>query len=245
MVTTKEESLNNLPRHKGFRMRGESMTRLEVFSDAAFAFAVTTLVVTSGEIPGDYQELITALKKVPSFALSFAQIIVFWITHRSWSRRYGLEDFWTTFLTMIMIFTILVYVFPLRLMFSMFMSYVVTPAWIPSEFEVNSAAEIFGLFIIYGIGFAILSAVLMLLYYRAYYCRQLLALNKQEVIFTKQGIGIWAIQSVVGLVSALCAWLLPPQIGMLAPFLYFILPVAIPVCAKYYSNQAKRLDPAI
>ncbi len=71
MVTTKEESLNNLPRHKGFRMRGESMTRLEVFSDAAFAFAVTTLVVTSGEIPGDYQELITALKKVPSFALSF------------------------------------------------------------------------------------------------------------------------------------------------------------------------------
>jgi hypothetical protein len=203
------------------------------------------LVVTSGEIPGDYQELITALKKVPSFALSFAQIIVFWITHRSWSRRYGLEDFWTTFLTMIMIFTILVYVFPLRLMFSMFMSYVVTPEWIPSEFEVNSTAEILGLFIIYGIGFAILSAVLMLLYLRAYYCRQLLALNKKEEIFTKQGIGIWAIQSVVGLVSALCAWLLPPQIGMFAPFLYFILPVAIPICAKYYSNQAKQLDAAI
>jgi len=41
------------------------MSRLEVFSDAAFAFTVTTLVVTSGEIPGDYQELITALKKYP------------------------------------------------------------------------------------------------------------------------------------------------------------------------------------
>jgi GGDEF domain-containing protein len=77
------------------------MTRLEVFSDAAFAFAVTTLVVTSGEIPGTYEELILALKKVPSFILSFAQIMVFWITHRLWSQRYGLEDFWTTFLSMI------------------------------------------------------------------------------------------------------------------------------------------------
>ena len=242
MGIRQEESLNDLPLHKGFRMRGESMTRLEVFSDAAFAFAVTTLVVTAGEIPGDYQELIIALKKVPSFALSFAQIIVFWITHRSWSRRYGLEDVWTTFLTMIMIFTILVYVFPLRLMFSMFMSFVVTPEWIPSEFEVNSTDEVLGLFIIYGIGFAILSAVLMLLYWRAYQCRQSLALNKHEEILTKQGIGIWAIQFFTGLFSASFAWLLPTQIGLFAPFLYFILPVAIPICATYYSNQAKQLE---
>ena len=65
MVIRQQKSLNDLPLHKGFRMRGESMSRLEVFSDAAFAFTVTTLVVTSGEIPGDYQELITALKKYP------------------------------------------------------------------------------------------------------------------------------------------------------------------------------------
>ncbi|MDG2090900.1 MAG: hypothetical protein P8J61_07330 [Gammaproteobacteria bacterium] len=37
MSNRQEESLANLPNHKGFRMRGESMTRLEVFSDAAFA----------------------------------------------------------------------------------------------------------------------------------------------------------------------------------------------------------------
>lgn len=167
---------------------------------------------------------------------------MFWITHRSWSRRYGLEDFWTTFLTMLMIFTILVYVFPLRLMFSMVMSFVVTPQWIPSEFDVNSADEILGLFIIYGIGFAILSAVLMLLYFRALQCRQSLALSKHEEIFTKQGIAIWAIQFFTGLFSALSAWLLTLQIGVFAPFLYFILPVAIPLTAKYYSYQAKQLD---
>ena len=223
-------------------MRGESMTRLEVFSDAAFAFAVTTLVVTSGEIPGTYEELILALKKVPSFALSFAQIMIFWTTHRSWSQRYGLEDFWTTFLSMIMIFTILVYVFPLRLMFSMFLGFIVTPGWLPSEFEVNSIEEVIGLFIIYGVGFAVLSAVLMLLYWRALECKELLALNDHEEIFTKLGIGIWTIQFMTGVFSVLCAWLLPAQLGVYSPYLYFILPIATPLCAVHYSRKIKKLN---
>jgi hypothetical protein len=67
-------------------------------------------------------------------------------------------------------------------------------------------------------------------------------LNKHEEILTKQGIGIWAIQFFTGLISALSAWLLPAQVGMFAPFIYFILPLAIPICAKYYSKQAKQLD---
>ena len=87
---------------------------------------------------------------------------------------------------MVMIFTILVYVFPLRLMFSMFVELVATPEWLPSEFEVNTIQEVLGLFIIYGIGFAILSGVLMLLYWRAYQCKELLSLNKHEyLLFTE------------------------------------------------------------
>lgn len=242
MANWQEESLNKLPEHKGFRMRGENMTRLEVFSDAAFAFAVTTLVVTSGEIPGTYEELILALKKVPSFILSFAQIMVFWITHRSWSQRYGLEDFWTTFLSMIMIFTILVYVFPLRLMFSMFLGFIVTPEWLPSEFAVNSLGEVIGLFIIYGVGFAVLSAVLMLLYWRALKCKDLLLLNEREVILTKLSRSIWMVQFLVGILTVFSAWLLPAELGVLSPYLYFILPIATPFCAIYYSKRLKQLD---
>ena len=237
-----DTALNQLPVNRGFRLRGESMTRLEVFSDAAFAFAVTTLVVTGGEIPGNYDELIIALKKVPSFVLSFAQIIVFWITHRSWSRRYGLEDFWTTFLSMAMVFTILVYVFPLRLIFSLFISFVIAPGWFPAEFEATSQEEILGLFIIYGAGFSILSAILMFLYVRSYQCEQSLGLNLYEQNYTKLGIGIWAIQLFVGLASAATAWLMPVAIGMFSPFLYFILPIAIPFCVHHYEKQARLLQ---
>lgn len=38
--------LSNLPVRDHFRLRGEAMTRLETFVDAAFAFAVTLLVVS-------------------------------------------------------------------------------------------------------------------------------------------------------------------------------------------------------
>lgn len=75
-----------------FHHRGKEMTRLETFADASFAFAITLLVISVGKIPQNSEELILALKKVPAFALSFASIIWFWIGHRKWSRRYGLED---------------------------------------------------------------------------------------------------------------------------------------------------------
>jgi hypothetical protein len=45
--------LDSLPRLKGFRLRGIEMTRLETFIDAAFAFAVTMLVIATGQVPDD------------------------------------------------------------------------------------------------------------------------------------------------------------------------------------------------
>ncbi|EDY82038.1 hypothetical protein VDG1235_1658 [Verrucomicrobiia bacterium DG1235] len=237
-------ALDKLPIRNGFRMRGESMTRLEVFSDAAFAFAVTTLVVSVGSIPGNFDELILALKKVPSFGLSFAQIAVFWIAHRSWSRRYGLEDKWTTGLTLSMVFTILVYVFPLRLIFSSFLAWA-TQGWIPGEFETKTVAEIQGLFVVYGIGFFVLTGILSGLFYRALKSAEELGLNSFERIRTEEGVAMWLIQSGVGLVSALWALLLPASWGVMAGFLYFVIPIAMPIVGVRYGRKAKRILAAL
>lgn len=65
-MTWTAEALATLPVKNGFRLRGESMTRLEVFSDTAFAFAMTMLVVSVGAIPHNYSELILAHKKCAS-----------------------------------------------------------------------------------------------------------------------------------------------------------------------------------
>ena len=91
------------------------MTRLETFTDAAFAFAVTLLVVGGGDsVPANFTEMVLALKQVPAFAASFANIMLFWYAHHVWSRRFGLDDTASIFLSLVLIFVVLIYVYPLK-----------------------------------------------------------------------------------------------------------------------------------
>lgn len=61
------------PRLDGFRLRGLEMTRLKAFVDAAaFAFAVTMLIIAGQQLPDDAAALLKALQDVPAFAASIA-----------------------------------------------------------------------------------------------------------------------------------------------------------------------------
>jgi len=86
------ENLDALPRLDGFRLRGIEMTRLETFIDAAFAFAVTMVVIAADRVPDDIDTLLAAFKNVPTFVASVIVLGIFWRGHWLWSRRYGLED---------------------------------------------------------------------------------------------------------------------------------------------------------
>ena len=59
--------LSELPVNGGVRQRGEQVTRLETFVDAAFAFAVTLLVVSFDAMPSSFAELYDALRRLPAF----------------------------------------------------------------------------------------------------------------------------------------------------------------------------------
>ena len=73
-----DEFLNQCPSENGFRLRGEAMTRIEVFVDAAFAFAATMLVISIDQIPDSMTSLIEVSKQIPGFILSIAQLIAIW-----------------------------------------------------------------------------------------------------------------------------------------------------------------------
>src|SRR5690606_32797830 len=89
--------------------RGREVTRIEAFVDAAFAFAVTLLVISFDAIPDSAEALVEALKGVPAFAASFALLAMLWWTHADWSRRFGLDDGRSVLLSLLMVFLVLVY----------------------------------------------------------------------------------------------------------------------------------------
>src|SRR5437660_2142128 len=106
--------LDALPRLDGFRLRGMQMTRLETFIDAAFAFAISMLVIAAQQIPDNIQALLGAFKNVPTFVCSIAVLGIYWRGHWLWSRRYGLEDGVSILISWAMIVTILIFIYPLQ-----------------------------------------------------------------------------------------------------------------------------------
>lgn len=231
-----EEELSKLPVKNHFRMRGESMTRLEVFSDAAFAFALSMLVVSIGEIPNNYQELISVLRETPAFAMSFAQIAVFWIAHRSWSRKYGLENPVATLLTLLMIFVILIFVYPLQMIYSSGVQWV-TGNQMSGNLEELGIDEVSGLFVIYGIGYTAMTGIIMMLFVWSLKCKRLIKLNKIEELHTRLNIGVWATLASAGVLSVLFAWLMPSSLAVYAGFVYFLQALIVPFVTRKYRRE--------
>jgi len=238
MVWT-DERLAALPVRGHVRQRGLEMTRLETFCDAAFAFAVTLLVIAGGAVPTSYTALMESLNDVPAFLGSFAAIAAIWIAHRRWSRRYGLEDGWTTFISLGIVFVVLVYVYPLRMVASAFSAFAFQDPAL-SMFRWSTNGELAGLFVVYGLGFAVQMELLALLYLRALKASAVLRLDPVERLRTRQDIDRQGLLALTGLVSALWAGLAPAALGVWAGFAYMTLPVTMPLLSIRQARTVER-----
>src|SRR3982750_4427275 len=169
--------LDALPRLKGFRLRGMQMTRLETFIDAAFAFAISMLVIAAQQIPDDIASLLAAFKNVPTFICSIAVLGIFWRGHWLWSRRYGLEDSVSILISWAMIVTILIFVYPLKAIFGA-MWYLLSSGRLGHPFSLHTTEEqARWIFAVYAIGLIGICAEILLLNLRAWQLRMPLQLN--------------------------------------------------------------------
>ncbi len=232
--------LAQCPVEDGFRMRGVQMTRIEVFVDAAFAFALTMLVVAGNDVPKDFSELVTALKGVPTFAATFLMIVMFWSAHRGWSRRFGLEDGVVVWLSFGFVFVMLIFVYPLRMVFSS-MFHFFSAGWLPSEVAIESAWEMRLLFAVYGAGFFLLSVNVIALNAYALRMRAALGLSALEAHDTRAQILGWIGPAAISLLSVLLALTLPGGALSLAGFVYFALAVIGPVVGVRMGRQRRAL----
>lgn len=234
------EALTTLPIERGIRLRGTETTRLDTFVDAAFAFAVTLLVISVDEVPGSYDEFMQALAQVPAFLACFALMMLFWWGHHSWSRKFGLHDALSTVLSLALVSLVLIYVYPLRLIFGAFFSNASGGA-LPSGLELT-LDQLADMFIVFGVGFSAMSGVLMALYLRVDGCREDLQLDVRERYFARSEAVTWSILTVTGIVSTFAALLLPTRLGPMAGFVYWSLMVTIPLHAYFAGRGRRRLE---
>jgi uncharacterized membrane protein len=198
--------------------RRHDISRLEAFSDAAFAFALTLLVV-SLEVPKSYDDLMRTMRGFPSFACCFALLVWIWHEHNMFFRRYGLRDPLTVFINSILLFVALFYVYPLKFMFdSMFAQF--TPA---TGVKQMSLAELANASAIYGFGFFVLLSTFALLYARAYRKRHELGLTPLEVFDVKMYAGHHLVSAGAGLIALMVAVAAPLRFAPLSPMCFGLM----------------------
>ncbi|MCB1645343.1 MAG: DUF1211 domain-containing protein [Pseudomonadales bacterium] len=233
--------LATLPRHGYFRHRGESMTRLETFVDAAFAFAVTMLVISIDHVPENYDEFVQALLSIPAFLASFFQMTMFWMGHRTWSRRYGLDDRVAMWLSLALVAGILVIVYPLRVMFTAGMAYL-SEGYLASPMIIE-LDELKLIFAVYGIGFGTLCGLICMLFIYALKKREYLALDELETAATRADVHAWCILSVTGFVSLMIALVSDGIWVVLAGWVYALLGVLMPLQAWVAGRRLRAAEP--
>lgn len=218
--------------------RETQTTRLETFVDAAFAFALTMLVISVDVIPGTFEELAEALKGIPAFAASFAIVVMFWHGHYRWSRRFGLEDGSSVVLSLLLVFLVLVFLYPLRLMMSGALN-AMTGGWLPSELKITRVEHVRTFFVLYGLAFALMSAVLLALNARV--VRLVLAppLDAEDRVTARLEVEAWGVLASMGAVSALLAATLPARLVSVSVWLYASLAVVMPLMGRRWRRMAE------
>lgn len=213
---------------EGFRNRGGDISRVEGFADCAFGFAVTLLVV-SLDVPRTFAALVMALQGIPSFALSFAVLGWIWYSQYRFFRKYGLEDTVTVVLTLLLLFVVLCYVYPLKFLYV---------AALGSNIGRHDLRL---LFVIYGVGLAATFSVLALMHANAYRLRERLGLSKLERAYTRIATGELVAVAALGLVSCALAQLpIGDYFAYPAGFVYFLTFVVYMVGGRRRRALAER-----
>lgn len=193
----------------GFRMRGAQQTRIDAFVDAAFAFAVTLLIVSVGHVPSTVPDLIQAMRGVPAFSASFLLLARFWLSHRHWSRWYGLEDGPSVRLSLALVFVVLIYVYPLRMVANMTLALLSGGALAEQSIQIHTIADLTSLYLVFAAGYGAVVIIFTLLYRHALACADTLHLTDSERVRTRSTAERYTALAAVALLSLVLTLLLP------------------------------------
>jgi uncharacterized membrane protein len=214
--------------------------RLEAFTDAAFAFALTLLAISGDQMPGSVAELKLALHQVPAFLASAALLIMFWHEHQRWTRDFRTDDGVAVVLTSLLVCTVLVYVYPLKMMLSGCFFWL-SGGWLNASFDATGPRDIFDLMAIYGYGFITMCLSMQLLYRHSLRRAVALRLDAEQRLRARLHSTMFLLMGLPGVLSIVLAYTLPEPLLFLVGCSYALLGVMMPVYGSYAEKRLARL----
>jgi uncharacterized membrane protein len=189
------------------------VSRIEGFSDAVFGFALT-LLVASIEVPPDFEALKQTLRGFLPFALTFALISWIWYLHYSFFRQFGLEDRLTIVLNSILLFVVLFFVYPLKVMANNLVGVG------PNSFNSLTEYDNRFLMVAYSSGVIAVFLVFFLFNWNAYRQRVALDLQPEDLYDIGTALRGHAMSALLGVASVIMAITLPMYLFAFSGLIY-------------------------
>lgn len=199
----------------------DSRKRLDQFVDAAFGFAVTLLVILGAQ-PENLDDLRDGLLNIPASAAAFVLIVLFWQAHKVFARLTPNRDTAATLISLAIVFTVLVYVFPLKLL-TQGLFYWISGGRLAGEDLIDGVGDLAVLYQIYGVGFAVLSGLYAWLFAHS----KKLAPTPELAEEARSWRDAWLVCAVSGVISTALAFLPLHYAPWVPPTTYSFIPVAI------------------
>jgi len=220
------------------RWRSHEPTRLETFSDAVFAFAVT-LIIVSLEVPKTFDELFETMKGFMAFGACFAILFLIWNSQNIFFRRFGLTDAWTTALNGFLLFLVLTYTYPLKFLATVVFSsnnYVSHG----QSFAMINDDQVPTLMYVYDTGYILIYFLFYLMYRHARRYAEKLELTPYELFETQTQMYINMVNVVIGLLGIIVTLVLPVGFKGISGYTYMLIPFAYFIFFTMRTKKSKK-----
>jgi len=187
------------------------------------------------------------MRDFPAFAITFALLMAVWVRHYYFFRYYGLDDAWTIVLNTLLLFVVLFYVYPLKFLFTIWLSPLTGTAMrFPDAhgalaLAIESGYDVRGLMLIYGSGYAAVYLVFAAMYWHAWRMRGALDLDGYEVVYTKATLIAQVLNVGIGVLSITVAFILKPEQAGDAGYVYMLVPVLLSINGAVWRRRKRAL----